>query len=251
MDSSSIYLNDSRCGIEVLVLDLTKSAAVKSICILCAKALYVKEVGTTANLLIGSEANADLSVRNICINKSFSRRHNLGNACLVICTEKGCSIGNDKTLTLEVAYIRIVSEREHNILFLIEKDITALVTNHLRLNILAGRIRGGIHVSDEADRGHALAVRRNRAVNVAVLVYTCVSNTDLKKLLNKLLRQHHLSLGGRTALVIFIRSRGIGHVLQKSFVNSHLFSPKKRKRSSRIAFQLSRTPFILLLDFRC
>ena len=151
MNSSAVNLNGCGCSVEVFILDLAKRTAIKSVGVICAKALYVKEIRASADLLVGSKADTDLAVRKICVKESLSRTHDLGNACLIVCAKKGGAVGNDNSLTLKVGNIRIVANFEINALLLVKKDVTAIVVDHFCLDVLAGSIRRRVHVGDEAN----------------------------------------------------------------------------------------------------
>ena len=62
MNLQSLYLEHGLGGVEVLILHLAYLTAINCVAELAAKALYVKVCGAHANLLIGIESHANLTV---------------------------------------------------------------------------------------------------------------------------------------------------------------------------------------------
>ena len=143
-------------------------------------------VDARADLLVGGEADADLTVFDIRVPGEVSEReHDLGDAGLVVGPEEGRPVGRDEVLA-EV----VIEFREHP--GLKERVVPVVFFDDARLHILARDGGRGVHVGDEAEH---LPVSREPAVDVAVvLVVVYVLGAEGRELLIEDLRE--VVLGG-------------------------------------------------------
>ena len=89
-------------GVEVLVFKRALLATVNRVSKVSTKALYVKVVSATSDLLVGSKADKDPAVSYLAQLKSLNESHYLGNACLVVSAEQSSSVGGNERSTLEL-----------------------------------------------------------------------------------------------------------------------------------------------------
>ena len=87
MGVDSVNRNISGCGVEVFALDTADLAAVDSIGKIGIKALKIEVIRTAANLLIGSETDAQRTVADVFVRVDFGAQGDyLGNAGFVVGT---------------------------------------------------------------------------------------------------------------------------------------------------------------------
>ena len=169
---AALDCNLGRCGVEVLVLQLALEAAVHSVGEVGTKGSHVEEVDTTANLLVGSEPDADLAVLNLGVRHQVLRSgHNLRNATLVVSAQQRCAVGVNQRVThelLELGELRNLHRKD-----VVQHDIlTVVALDDSRLDILAAHIGCSIHVGDKSNHGSILVAltRRDSTHSVAILI---------------------------------------------------------------------------------
>ena len=222
-------VDDELCGggVEILIFQLAQRAAVNGVGVLRAEALDVEQVRAAADLLVGRKADADDAVRHIGVQQHICRRQNFRHARLVVCAEKRGAVGDDQVLADVAAQGREILRGQEDALFLVQNDVAAVIdVGDAGLDVLAVGVGRGVHVGDQAeDGGLRLAVCRNGAVDIAVLVHVCVGDAKLLHLAHQLRAEHPLARCGGAGTGAFIRGRLIGDKLQKPFNNRHDNAP--------------------------
>ena len=117
--AADIYLSGS--GVEVFVLQLSHRAAVYRVGSLCSEMFYIKEIGASSHLLVRGKADADFAVWNFRVGQEkFCHRHNLGYACLIVCSQKSRSVCDDEILSHAVQHTGEVLYPHDNLLFFVQ-----------------------------------------------------------------------------------------------------------------------------------
>ena len=106
------------------------------------------------------------------VDQKLRRVHDLGDAGLVVGAEQRGAVGGDDVVADLIGQRRIVGDADDLRRIARQHDVAAaIVLDDLRLDVLAGAVRRGVHVRAEADdRDLLVGVRRDRRVDVAVLV---------------------------------------------------------------------------------
>ena len=100
MDIGTMDRHPAGRSIKVFVLQLSHRAAVYRVGGLCSEMFYIKEIGASSHLLVRGKADADFAVWNFRVGQEkFRHRHNLGYACLIVCSQKSRSVCDDEILS--------------------------------------------------------------------------------------------------------------------------------------------------------
>ena len=173
MHVATLDMDLGGCGIEVLEFQFAGLTAVHGIGIDSVELLNVELDHSAADFLIGSESYADGAMLEFRMGHDILHRiHYLGHAGLVIGAEKSGAIGGDDGLALMAEQFRELGRFQKEPRNTFQRDVgTVVVLDYLRFDILAGGVGGGVHVGDEAYRGHILLyIRGDAAHNVAVFI---------------------------------------------------------------------------------
>ena len=182
--------------VERLGLDLARRCSVERVRVLGPEALEIDVLGSARDLLIGSEADTNRSVRPAGTPLQVrDRGHDLGDTGLVVRPEQGRPVRGDEVVADLSLEQRQLIGVEHDARVTGELDPAAVVAAvHLRLDTGPGHVRGGVDVRDQPDRGRGLdAVER--AVDVAVLVQPDVVEPNLLQLVAEQAGEVELLLG--------------------------------------------------------
>ena len=95
-------LKDRICGIEVLILNLTFGVSVHGVGKIRIKFFDIKMIRSSANFLIRSKSDRNLTMWDIFSQNLFCHGHDLCNSGLVVCTEDGISVAGDQSTTFEI-----------------------------------------------------------------------------------------------------------------------------------------------------
>jgi hypothetical protein len=171
------------------------------------------------DFLVGGEQDLQGAVADLRVaGQDRHRIHDLGDAGLVVGAEQSGAVGGDDVVADLVAQRRIVGHADHLRGVGRQGDVATLVVAHdLRLDVLAGHVRRGVHVGAKADHRHRLVGgRRNRGVDIAVVVEVRVRDADLTQLPHQQAAEI-LLLFGRRIGVGGVRRLGVdGDVAQKA-----------------------------------
>ena len=89
-------------GIEVLILNLTFGVSVHGVGKIRIKFFDIKMIRSSANFLIRSKSDRNLTMWDIFSQNPFCHGHDLCNSGLVVCTEDGISVAGDQSTTFEI-----------------------------------------------------------------------------------------------------------------------------------------------------
>ena len=108
-----------------------------------------------------------------------------GDARLVIRPQQGGAIGADQLLTHEFLQLRELGGLHDDVLLPVQHHVPAGVVDDLGFHVLAGHVRGGVHVGDQADGGQLFAPRRGiqGGVDVALVIVPGVFDAKAVELL--------------------------------------------------------------------
>ena len=186
MDGDAGDLDGDAVGGKILALDLAERAAVQRISEGRTELFQVHLVGAATDLLVGGEEDLDRAVLDLRIRQQeLRRRHDLGDACLVVGAEKRRTVGGDDVVADLVLQVRMLVDADHAARITGEPDVAALVVaNDLRLDVCAGEIGGRVHVRAEADRRDLLlGVGRQGRIDIAVFVEMRIVQPERPELL--------------------------------------------------------------------
>ena len=185
-----------------LVLDIARAFAVHRVGEIGAELFQVRLVDAAADLFVGREQDLDGAVLDLgVVEQELRGIHDLGEPGLVVGAEQRGAVGRDDIVADLVGERRVLGGADDLRGIGRQHDVAAAVVLHdLRLDVLAGAIRRGVHMRAEADHRHLLGgIGRDRRVDIAVLVEMGVGKT------------HRLEFGGEQAaqvLLLFGRRTG-------------------------------------------
>ena len=215
-------------GVEILIFQLTERAAVDGVGVVRAEMRQIEAVRAAADLLIRREADAQGRVRAALGQQLLHGGQNFRDARLVVRAEQRRAVRDDQVLADAAVQDREIRGAEHRIF--VQCDVAARVFHDTRLDVLAGAVRRGVHMGNEADGGRTGRAGHG-AVDIAVRVDAGVRNTERAHLLHKRFAEQLLLCGRGAGLRALIRLCVEGNIVQKAFRYRHIRSP----------FQLSKT----------
>ena len=184
-------------SIEVLILQLTLHATIHGVCEVGSELLNIEVVYATANLLVGSEAHANLAMWHLGVcHEPLHGCYDLGYTRLVVSTEERSTIGVNEGVALEEWQLGELLNAQPYIAS--KQDVAAVVVlNNMGLNIRATHVGSGIDMRDKADNGGILIALScgERTHNIAILVHCNLLEADCLELLLEVAQQHELLLG--------------------------------------------------------
>ena len=183
-----------------LVLDIPSGFTVDGVGEIGAELFQIGLVDAAANLFIGGEEDLDGAMLDVRIlNQELRSIHDLGEPGLVIGAQQRGAVRRDDVVADLVCQRRMLGGADHLRAIRRQYDVAAAIVLHdLRPDVLAGAIGRSIHMRAEADHRHALAgVRRDRCVDVAVVVEMGVGNAHGLQFGREQAAQVLLLFGGR------------------------------------------------------
>ena len=225
MDINPMNRQGCRGGVEIFVFDLSQLTSVHRIRRIRAEGLYVKAVGSAADLLIRRKADGQPAVRQLGVfGQIGAGRENFGNAGLVVGPQQRAAIGDNEPLPDIARKARKRLCRNHRPVC--QPDIPAFIRHRLRPDTGSADIRGGIHMCEKAQHRPVFISRcgGQPAEHIAVFVHPHIRKPQCLHLLRQSLPQHPLPRSAREALRMLIRTGIIGNVFQKALCHIHLCS---------------------------
>lgn len=140
MDGEALYHDIRGACVEVLIFNPARRVAVNGIGKIRAEFFNVKVVCSLAYLLVGSEGDADLSVRAVFAYQPLGKGHYLGDPRLVVGTEKSISGGGYKRPAAKSRKVRKIRNAEDGSVTEV-KVAAAVVLGYPRNNVVPGALR--------------------------------------------------------------------------------------------------------------
>ena len=165
-----------------------------------AELFQIDLVDAAADLLVGREQDLDGAVLDLRIlDQELRGIHDLGETGLVVGAEQRGAVGGDDVVADLVGERRMLGGADHLRGVGRQHDVAAAIVPHdLRLDVLAGAVGRGVHMRAEADHRHLLVgIRRDRRVDIAVLVEMGVAESHRLQLRGQQAAEVLLLLGGR------------------------------------------------------
>ena len=244
MNVAPLHDDPRRSRVEVLVLELALEASVHRVGETGPEALHVEKVHSPADLLVGSESDADLAVRNLGMGEQPGRRrHDLGHAGLVVGPEQRRTVGHDQRMPLEKRELgKILHPHRKRV---VQRNIAAVVAlDQAGTNVHPFHVGTRIDMRDEADHGFRFAPRRGRngPGHVAVRIDLDLGHPERDHLLDQTVQQRELLSRRRKSLALGIALRIESDVAEKALleffdkihISFHLVVPFRITRSLRI-----------------
>ena len=93
MNASALYLNSSHGSVETLIFEYSELASVNGIGLLCMESRKVEIFRSFSDLFVWCEGNCNaiMALIRICFEVT-QHLHYLGDACLVVCTQKRSAV---------------------------------------------------------------------------------------------------------------------------------------------------------------
>ena len=204
MDADTFYIYARAGGIEVLELELAHIASVHGIGPLAAEAFDIEVLGAHANLLVGVEGDADDAVGYLgMVAQPAHGLYDLGDACLVVGSQEGMAIGDDKVFADVLQQLGELRRAADDTLG--EEDVGAVVLmDDMGLDAGTRAVGAGVVMGDEADGGDmALHVGFQRGVDIAVFVHLNVAEALGLEFLLEVFSEDELFRGARHAVAVF------------------------------------------------
>ena len=153
VNAGTVNRNLPGSGIEILILELTEGSAVYRIGDVRTEICNIETICTSTDFLIRCKANADFSMLYLRVRQEVLRhRHDFCDARLVVGAEQRRTIRHDEVLALQTGQERKIRHLHHDLLLLMEDDVSAVIVMHdPRLYIRSAQRRRGIHVRDETE----------------------------------------------------------------------------------------------------
>ena len=208
-------------GVEILIFDLAQRAAVHGIGEGRAEFVIVEVVRAPADLLVRGQADRHAPVADLRVGlQEFHGGDDLRRAGLVVGAKQGCAVGDDQLLPH--VFCQALKGIGPDGLGVGQGDIPALIDHALRVDIVPGGVRRGIHVGDEADGVLLRAVGGGGQIGVDVAHFVHLRfHAHGVQLVGDMLPQQLLPLRGGHGLAVFVRGGIIGNVFQKTVFDGH------------------------------
>ena len=223
MDVAALDLDLGARGVEVLVFEFPLEAAVHRVGEVGAEGLDVEEVHAPADLFVGGEADADLTVPELRMcEQIFRSGHDLRHARLVVGAQQRRAVRVDQRMSLEEAQLRKVRDFHRHAG--VQPDVLAVVILYdVRFHVGAAHIGCGVHVGDESDDGGFFAAGRrgDRTHGVAVLVHRDLGEAQGLHLFGQIIEQHPLFRGRGESFARLVALGVERNVFQKSVFEFH------------------------------
>ncbi len=151
----------------------------------------------------------------------FHRRHNFGNASLVVRAEQRGAVGYEQHLSAHILHGGELLFRENDAVA--ELNVLAGIEYLTGVHALAARGGRGIHMRDERERSGGLDALRGgkRADGIAAAVHVDVLQAHGEHFLGQTARELQLPGRGRAFGAVLIGRSGHGDVFEKSFLAGH------------------------------
>ena len=218
MHIQSLKGNPRRSRVKILIFQLADLSAIDRIPPIAAELLDIEIIRSLPDLLIRRKGDPHLTMPHL--GMIFQITHsgdNRSHASLVIRAKQGRAIGHDNILPLVIRELREHRRREHDILALIQHDITSRVSHDTRTDVLARHIGAGIQMGDQTDhRPLSVHIRGKSRHQIATLVQRYILHAYLFQLLYQRFRENPLPRRARCRAGLLARLRIEGHVPQKS-----------------------------------
>ncbi len=185
----------------------------------CAELFQVGLVDAASDFLVRREQDFDGAVLDLRVLQQELRRiHDFGEAGLVVGAEQGGAIGRDDVVADLVGQRRIVRRADHLRRIARQDDVSAaIISDELRFDVRTRTVRRRVHMRAEANDGNLLgSVRRNRSVDVTVLVEMGIRDSHLKQFAHQQAAKIFLLLGRRTGGRGRVRLRVDDHIAQET-----------------------------------
>lgn len=223
VDVAALNLDLGARGVEVLVFEFPLEAAVHRVGEVGAEGLDVEEVHAPADLFVGGEADADLTVPELRMcEQIFRSGHDLRHARLVVGAQQRRAVRVDQRMSLEEAQLRKVRDFHRHAG--VQPDVLAVVILYdVRFHVGAAHIGCGVHVGDESDDGGFFAAGRrgDRTHGVAVLVHRDLGEAQGLHLFGQIIEQHPLFRGRGESFARLVALGVERNVFQKSVFEFH------------------------------
>ena len=224
MDADAVHTDERRGRVEVFVFVYTELAAVHGVSPVARKLFNVQSLRAAADLLVSREHDAQLPVRRAGGDELFHRRHDLGNARLVVRSEERGAVRHEQNQPTYVLHGGELLFREHDAMA--ELNVLAGIEHLAGVHALAARVGRGVHVRDERERsGFDALCGRERADGVAAAIHMDILQAQREHFLRKTARELELTGRGRAFGAVLIGCGGHGDVFEKSFLAGHNKNP--------------------------
>ena len=177
-------------GVKALPLQLADGAAVDRVGVLAAKGIDIQQLGSVADLLVRAEANAECGMgQRRVLSDTRDKRHDLGDACLVVCAQQRGAVAADQVLTREVIQGGKLGGTHGNG-FTVNRaadQVAAFVVHDVRLHAGARCNFGGVEMGDQAQGGLVLSARTcgDMRADIGVLGHVGIFRTKLAQLFSQ------------------------------------------------------------------
>ena len=222
MDAGSVDGDLAGSGVKILILQLSQAAAVHCVGDIRAEGLQIETFGAAAHLLVGGEADADLSVSHLRMGDQPGRRgHDLRHSGLVVGPQQGGAVCCDQILPLVAGQVRELRDAQPDIQLPVQADVRSVVVLHqLWMDVRPGNGGRGVHMGDQPQGRGILTARGggNDGEHVAVLAEAYVLGSDGPKLVRQLSGQRHLARRAGN-LIRVLRGHGINGYIAHKTVN--------------------------------
>lgn len=190
MDGLALKVNGCLGGVKALPLQLANGTAVDRVGVLAAKGLDVQQLGAVTDLFVWAKTNAECGVgQRGVLSDTRDKRHDLGDAGLVVGAQQRGAVTADQVLTHKVVQGgKLGGAHGHGLAVNGTADqVAAFVVYNVWLHAGARRNLGGVEVRDQAQGGLVLRARarRNMRADVGMLGHMGIGCTKLVQFLGK------------------------------------------------------------------
>ena len=190
MDGLALKANGCLGGVKALPFQLANGTAVDRVGVLAAKGLDVQQLGAVTDLLVRAKTNAECGVgQRGVLSDTRDKRHDLGDAGLVVSAQQCGAVTADQVLTHKVVQGgKLGGAHGHRLAVNGTADqVAAFVVHNVRLHTGARRNLGGVEVCYQAQGGLVLRARarRNMRAHVSMLGHMGIGRAELAQLLGQ------------------------------------------------------------------
>ena len=225
MDVQALHRHPHGGGVEVFIFQLAIGAAIHGEGIVRAEAGHIKQVCAPADLLVGGEGHLHRAVAEGGIgHQLLGQRQDLGDARLVVGAQQGGAVGDHQVLSLLLPQLGVIGGGEDDVLFLVQKDIAAIVVFHdAGADVCGGNIVHHIHMGDKAQNLALITgnVAGDGAVNIAVFIHAGVLQAQRLHFLHQSRTQQRLLFRAGAGGRIGVGGGVEGYIAKQSFVSAH------------------------------
>ena len=214
-------------GVEVLILDLARRAAVHRVGQRRAEALQIQQRRAVADLLVRAKADRHRPVHLRAGEQRLRRRHDLRDPGLVVRAQHGRPVRDDQGLSDVALQIRKLLRAQRPSALSQRDGAPVVMLDHAWLHVLPGKIRHRVDVGEKAHAGACFQSRRrgDLRIYIGMRVLVHIRRAHGGQFFRQKSCQIVLAGGRGGSLPALAAGRVDARIAQKPFISSHVPPP--------------------------